>query len=134
MKNKKTICGFSYDKNIANFEAFCQDKNFSQNLSLISEECRAQCRVILKCLTSVHTTYTHTEMQMVGCKLFLIIRSCKMLQTTKNAKISFREDASICQKGIETQKAKEKTFLLFFLFVVQVTTIKQQMHVTGSSH
>ena len=32
MKNEKNLCGFSYHKNIANFEAFCQDKNFSKNL------------------------------------------------------------------------------------------------------
>ena len=32
MKNEKKLCGFSYYKNIANFEAFWQDKNFSKNL------------------------------------------------------------------------------------------------------
>ena len=31
MKNEK-LHGFSYDKNIANFEAFFWDKNFSKNL------------------------------------------------------------------------------------------------------
>ena len=25
-EKRKKLCGFSYDKNIANFEAFCQDK------------------------------------------------------------------------------------------------------------
>ena len=33
MKNEKNYsCGFSYYKNVANFEAFLRDKNFSKNL------------------------------------------------------------------------------------------------------
>ena len=32
MRNEKKIPGFSYYKNIANFEAFWWDKNFSKNL------------------------------------------------------------------------------------------------------
>ena len=37
MKNKK-LCGFFYDKNIANFEAFCQDKNFSKNFLFLGSD------------------------------------------------------------------------------------------------
>ena len=32
MKNEKKLCRFSYYRNIANFEAFWRDKNFSKNL------------------------------------------------------------------------------------------------------
>ena len=32
MKKEKNYVGFPYSKNIANFEAFCQGKNFSKNL------------------------------------------------------------------------------------------------------
>ena len=35
MKNKKKQHGFSYHKNMANFEAFLQDKNFSKYLSFL---------------------------------------------------------------------------------------------------
>ena len=38
MKNKKKLRGFSYYKNIANFEAFWQDKNFSKNLLFLGSE------------------------------------------------------------------------------------------------
>ena len=31
-EKRKKLHGFSYYKNIANFEAFCWDKNFSKNL------------------------------------------------------------------------------------------------------
>ena len=34
---KKKLHGFSYDKNIANFEAFCWDKNFSKNLLFLRD-------------------------------------------------------------------------------------------------
>ena len=37
-KTKKKLRGFSYDKNIANFEAFCRDKNFSKNLIFLRSE------------------------------------------------------------------------------------------------
>ena len=38
MKNEKKLHGFSYDKNIANFESFCRDKNFSKNLLFLRSE------------------------------------------------------------------------------------------------
>ena len=38
MKNEKKRRGFSFDKNIANFEAFCRDKNFSKNLLFLRSD------------------------------------------------------------------------------------------------
>ena len=38
MKNEKKLHGFSYYKNIANFEAFWRDKNFSKNLLFLGSE------------------------------------------------------------------------------------------------
>ena len=35
-EKRKKLHGFSYDKNIANFEAFHWDKNFSKNLLFLS--------------------------------------------------------------------------------------------------
>ena len=38
MKNKQKIPGFSYYKNIANFEALWRHKNFSKNLLFLGSE------------------------------------------------------------------------------------------------
>ena len=38
IKNEKNYMGFFYDKNIANFEAFWQDKIFSKNLFFLGSD------------------------------------------------------------------------------------------------
>ena len=38
MRNEKNYAGFSYYKNIANFEAFWRDKIFSKNLLFLGSE------------------------------------------------------------------------------------------------
>ena len=47
MKNEKNYVGFSYYKNIANFEAFWQDKNFSKNLLFLGSEMLEQLIILI---------------------------------------------------------------------------------------
>ena len=44
IKNEKKVLGFSYSKNMANFEAFHYLDNFIKHKTLISEECKVSTR------------------------------------------------------------------------------------------
>ena len=52
IKNEKKLHGFSYYKNIANFEAFWRDKNFSKNILFLGSEQQRRLHPFFKKLCS----------------------------------------------------------------------------------
>ena len=54
MKNEKKLHGFSYYKNIANFEAFWRDKNFSKNPLFMGSAATGGSRIVLIQIVQFH--------------------------------------------------------------------------------
>ena len=63
-EKRKKLHGFSYYKNIANFEAFWQDKNFNKNLLFLGS---------VKCLST--PSYLSSLFKMI-CQIYISWKNC----------------------------------------------------------